>query len=466
MVEEFVAITGLDAEQAQFYLEMAGFDTETALQLYFSSLEGGSSGTGAEASASTVAGGASSDSGPWTEANLKDVVIPAGSGIHEAWLVQGLALRGAADSFVSSGNWDQLGIDQPMNGPCGVVAAVVGSVVVSMLKANRLSPGVPARQAALLDALVCIISRCKCDDEEYQLCTWARGSEVGGAVALTRAATETALREILSRHVDQYSNPGGALLLVYSAVATYGISKFQSMRDIIPLVSNYDTLQFQLCTSALMSLLLSGQPKSSLDAYDNLTGKQIEWKGHAPLMGFLSGSESELKMRIHDAYKFPENEVYVLHGRDHFTVAFEVPGSRRLIGPADSKGHEPFEFTLVHWNGLPPAGPRCATMKVMVPEKSSRAPPTAAEGVGKEYKQIVGSIDSIIQAEKNDKLVYPNDWKKWKYEVALAIDDPTDVTEARPPHLPMPALFSLDSEELTDGKAWRCRSCYQVVPVF
>ena len=460
MVEEFVAITGLDAEQAQFYLEMAGFDTETALQFYYSSLDGGG---GADAPPATTAA-AATDDGPWTEANLKDIVFPPGSGIHEAWLVQGLALRGASDLYTPSGDWDQLGIDQPKNGPCGVVAAVLGGVIVSVLKANRLSPGVAAFQADLLESVVLILSRCKCDDGDYRLCTWASVGGVGGTVAITSAATEASLREALTRHADQYVNPGGAILLVYSAVATHGISKFQTMRDIIPLVSNYGTLQFQLCTSALMSLLLSGQPKSSLEAYDNLTGTQIEWKGQPPLMGFLSGSESELKMRIHDAYKFPENEVYVLHGRDHFTVAFEVPGSRRVIGPVDSKGHEPFEFTLVQWNGLPPAGPRCATMKVTVPEKSVRAPPTATEGVGKEYKQVVGSIDSIIQAEKDDKASFPNDWKKWKYEVALAIDDPTDVTEARPHHLPMPALYSLDPADMSNGKAWRCRSCYQVMP--
>lgn len=452
MTDEFMALTGLDAEQAQFYMEMVGFDTEMALQLYFASSE--------ETSVNIVSLPAESvvETDTWTNDDLKDIVFPRGGAVHEAWLVQGLAPRGRFDGFVSSNGWDQLGIDQPQNGPCGVVAVYMGGIITALYEVGKLRPGVLADDTDLTRALGNILMKSK-RDTDYQICTWASGS-VGGPVVTATVSTEEGLLTVLSSCLDQYLSPGGAILLCYSAVATYGAHKFQGLKDIVPLVSNYETQPFQLCTSALMNLLLSGEPNESLDAYDRLTGEKKEWTARSPLMGLLSGSESELKMRVHDAYKFPKYEIYVLHGRDHFTLCFEVPGSRHTVSIADQE--EAIEFSIVHWNGLPPAGPMCTTVNIIAREASVWAPATAALGVGKDYKPLVGSIDSIVQADPSDKRTRPGDWKKWRYEVALAVDDPTDVTEERPAHLPMPAIFSLNDADMSDGQPWRCRSCYQV----
>ena len=128
---------------------------------------------------------------------------------------------------------------------------------------------------------------------------------------------------------------------------------------------------------------------------------------------------------------------------------------------AENKG---IQFELVHWNGLPPAGPRTTLMRITAPLGPCGAvPPTAAEGVGVEYKPVIGSIDSIIQADPNDKSKFPKQWQKWSYEVSLAIEDPSNQSLVRPAHLPKPEIFSLNPEEATRGDTpWRCRSCYEV----
>lgn len=157
--------------------------------------------------------------------------------------------------------------------------------------------------------------------------------------------------------------------------------------------------------------------------------------------------------------------MYILHGRDHFTVAFITPNSLIHLNADSSADKKGIQFELVHWNGLPPAGPRVTLMKITAPSGPCGAvPPTAAEGVGVEYKPVVGSIDSIIQADPSDKSKFPKQWQLWTYEVALAIDDPSNQSPVRPTHLPQPEVFSLDPKDASrDDTPWRCRSCYEVL---
>lgn len=449
-----MSITGLGPEEAQFFLDMSGNDLDVAVQLFFSggnaadATESTAAATSYETPANESSNAKSSNSG-W-DGSLKSLVFPQGHEIHEAWLVQGLQLTGQSEGFTASGDWDQLGIFQPKNGPCGVLAAFLASVVSVLLDGDRLVPGAQAGDDDIVEATVRILSRCKADDRPFNICMWAGG--VDGELITESATTAAEARAVLAAQLQLFKAAGGAMLLVYSAVATYGADRFHHIPDLIPLVSNFESLPFQLCTSALMSLLLSGCPRENLSAYDTLSGQPVEWDGTPNDIGFLSGSEKELRIRIHDAFKFPRKEVYVLHGRDHFTTAYAVPSS-----------WSSFEFTLVHWNGLPPAGPRAAVMKVSAPlGPCGKAPATAAQGVGRHYKPVVGSIDSIVQANKNDKLEYPYAWQKWRYEIALAVDDPTDVSEPWPADKPLPKVFHLDPTEVTSPAPWRCRTCYQV----
>jgi hypothetical protein len=255
--------------------------------------------------------------------------------------------------------------------------------------------------------------------------------------------------------------------LVYSAVATFGIHRFTALKDVVPLVSSYESAPYQLCTPALMGLLLSGVPADNLSAYDSVSGELLPWTAATPIVGLLSGSEKELRIRICDQYKFPSSDgVFVLHGRDHFTTCFVVPDSvldlpnESLDSSSKSKSKR---FLMVHLNGLPPSGPKASRMLITAPEGDcKKAPPNAIQGVGVDYRPVPGSIDSIVQADRDDKQLHPKEWTKWKFEVALAIDDPNDVSEVRPSHLPQPKIFNLNVSDIDNYLPWRCRACYQV----
>ncbi len=70
-------------------------------------------------------------------------------------------------------------------------------------------------------------------------------------------------------------------------------------------------------------------------------------------IGLLSSYSLDANVPMNDGLINPENPVWVLHGGDHFTVAFYIP--------SNSSGKK---FELFHWNGLPPAGPRLATLEI------------------------------------------------------------------------------------------------------
>ncbi len=193
---------------------------------------------------------------------------------------------------------------------------------------------------------------------------------------------------------------------------------------------------------------MTGLPDDNLSAYTH-TGEKRQ-PSQSAKVGLLSGMEIEQKFLVRDELKFPSHEVYVLHGRDHFTLAFS-PGRT-----------SPHQFNLIHWNGLPPGGPRICVLDVAAPEGvRSIAPQTASEGVGIEYKPIVNTIDSVIQADSNDKKRFPKQWKEWTYEIALVIDDPTNKSPERPTHLPASPTYSLEEQDFVNRSTWRCRLCYE-----
>ena len=96
-------------------------------------------------------------------------------------------------------------------------------------------------------------------------------------------------------------------------------------------------------------------------------------------------------------------------------------------------------FELTHWNGLPPAGPRIATMTVSTPNGSVGPAPEARE---EPYvKPVAGEIDSIVQADPEDKKGKPKQFREWKYECVLAIDEKDVHGKERPADAPAPEIF-------------------------
>ena len=108
------------------------------------------------------------------------------------------------------------------------------------------------------------------------------------------------------------------------------------------------------------------------------------------------------------------------HGGDHFTILFAASASAGAAA-ADPQPDEP--FVLHHWNGLPPHGPRMATLTI-----------TAPAGVAEEVEEgeredsfkppVPGEIENIVQAVEADKKERPDMFETWRYEVVLAVPDP------------------------------------------
>ena len=84
-----------------------------------------------------------------------------------------------------------------------------------------------------------------------------------------------------------------------------------------------------------------------------------------------------------DGLKNPSTPVYLLHGGDHFTTLFRVNPAAGEDGAAaaatatagegaaaagegegEGEGGDPPPVTWYHYNGLPPGGPRMATLEI------------------------------------------------------------------------------------------------------
>ena len=99
----------------------------------------------------------------------------------------------------------------------------------------------------------------------------------------------------------------------------------------------------------------------------------------------------------------------------------------------------------------------------------SVAPPTAAQGIGVEYKPVIGTIDSVVQAHPGDRQARPKQWTTWRYEVALVIDDPSNTSPELPADHPRPPTFQLQDavpeaalrQDDASVASWRCRACYE-----
>ena len=78
-------------------------------------------------------------------------------------------------------------------------------------------------------------------------------------------------------------------------------------------------------------------------------------------------------------------------------------------------------------------------------------------------KPVPGEIDGVVQAHSDDKKAFPEKsspdaYTKWRFEVVLAVDDPT-VADSGGKHAgPPPTIFQ--QGEAVAGQPWRCAACY------
>jgi len=258
-------------------------------------------------------------------------------------------------------------------------------------------------------------------------------------------------KEALTKNIESFKKAGGIVNLILSAVFTKGADAVR--KDIstrggeLPLV--YMQHSGWLCSSELMSLLLRGFADTNVGAF-KADGKPNDWDkslAGKPLgLGLLSKVELDTGVEVANSLKSPEHPVWILHGGDHFTLAWSQ------AAPEDKKDAK---IKLWHWNGLPPGGPRLADLEITAPE--GQAKPAGKKSKAVFYKPEVGEIDDIVQPDEGDKKENPDDYTSWTYECMLAFDDPT--VEGKKREVPEPT-FKQDDERYQRKGAWRCARCY------
>jgi hypothetical protein len=286
---------------------------------------------------------------------------------------------------------------------------------------------------------------------------------------------------------------GGVCLLCYSALLTRGLdaAKADVALDsgLSPLVSG----PHALCGTELVNLLLTGRARANVSAY-GASGAKVDWRAPSPV-GMLSRDEIESGMPLADELKSPTSPVYVVHGGDHFTVAW-IPSSpearfqhrvKALFAAAVAGGAAPNDAAasalsaaaaeakgapgappcpagavdVVLWNGLPP-NRRVGWVRLRGVDALAPAPPAPPAHKPSHWRLCVGELESIVQADADDKRRAPGAFKEHKYELSLvtptvAAED--DASEARPSTEPPPVTFEQGAPPPA-GASWRCASCY------
>lgn len=443
-VANFVAITGAPADQASMFLEMAGGDMETAVSIFFSNMDtgdgaGAGAGPGADEDAEMAAALAMSTGGQAEAPPWWGVVWPERAAIPEAWREQRLDCQGG---------WAG-GIPQPKNGPCGVLAVVHALILVEQHRRDPLEIQVtPDATAAAIHGILL-----RCRPEEGAPVRLVRSKQRGAhgpdaeleETALADPAA--ALAEIQAR-VEEFRGPGGIVDLVHSAVMTRGAERVKAEAESeggeVPIVTK--AFSCWLCSMELLSLILRGSARGNVGAFNADGSPNRSWDG-VPV-GILSRSEKETGIPMSDALKGPPNPVWILHGGDHFTVAWAKAAPQMDAGAS---------FALHHWNGLPPGGPRLTQLSVTAIQGTTAGPKEKP----KFFKPEPGEVDELVQADTADKQAYPDQYRKWRYEVLLAWDNPDVQGEVRPPGVPAEPKLDQEDARFQRPGAWRCRLCYE-----
>lgn len=334
----------------------------------------------------------------------------------------------------------RFGLQQSNNGPCGVLAAVQGLLAAEV--PGPLTPDLVVADVWLAGVLARALDRARHTAmDPIQIARWT--GAVGQAVTFDVISPE-GLLSFIEANLARFTAPGGLVLFVYSMAKTRTFAGVQEdtaeSQGQLPLIDgpNY------FCSSELVSLVLRGRANGCVGAFDAL-GRPHTWSP-APGVGLLSLSENSSGIPVCDTLKNPLRPVWILHGTDHFTTVFAAEGMTEIQAPGS--------FTLYHWNGLPPAGPRMVQCQVT---HQGVCPPAPLQHVETFFKPMAGEIEEVVQADPADKQRVPDDWRSWRYEVQLARDDPDVVGAERPAGMPPEPVFA---QGPVSAGPWRCAACF------
>eukprot|EP01059_Diplonema_ambulator_P009944 TRINITY_DN19922_c0_g1_i1.p1 TRINITY_DN19922_c0_g1~~TRINITY_DN19922_c0_g1_i1.p1 ORF type:complete len:503 (+),score=66.18 TRINITY_DN19922_c0_g1_i1:41-1510(+) len=412
MAAQLAEMLNISEDAASALYEASGGDMELAMNLHFGGDLGGGSG------------GAPAFKTPFDWYGL--VWPDPGQPIPESWVEQCLEFK--------ENTW---GLVQGKNGPCGVLSVIQGYLIASLIDDKAAEPAkVPDRRyLAMAITRALLRSNLTHPEQDVQMCSWM--AEVGGDITTT-AVPPPRLLDFIMENLERYTKRGCLPLLVYSAILTRGVENVKT--DVAedlgepPLVLP----PFYICTSDLVALFLRGVAKGNTSSY-NMTGDKQDWDTE---IGILSYQEWESKIPLADSLKSPKYPIWILHGGDHFTTLYKAAAD----GP---------NLELWHWNGLPPGGPRLAKVKGTAPSgEAPKAPEKHKETYRKPKK---GALEDVIQAKEEDKKARPGKHKTWRYELLLAVDDPSiKDTPEDPEESEEPTYDHL----LPPEGPWRCATCY------
>lgn len=428
-IATFVAFTGASEDVAQRFLEMSGGDIDTAVNLFLS------------------------DDGPHLGQETDVVMVPCSqSEVRNAWfqtLWPCLEEPPAAwrDQRLDATTGWQGGISQPLNGPCGVLASL-HALILGEQHGRDLNDVVVTPEITA-EVIFRILARCRPDESAPVLLARPKSKgQYGPSAAMEELQLDLQqLRLEVKSRIAEFSGPGGIIDLLVSCLLTRGLDRVRSEVEAeggeLPLVTK--AFNCWLCTTELLSLLLRGTCSGNVGAFTAAGERNLSWEGSS--VGLLSSSESSTGIPVADGLKQPEKPIWILHGGDHFTLAWcQVPPPRDVGA----------RFRLYHWNGLPPGGPRLTEMSILATKG------TASGGREKPrfFKPEVGEIDEVVQADPSDKKARPDDYRSWCYEVLLARENPDLQGEVRPADLPPEPKICQETPEYQRAGPWRCASCY------
>lgn len=462
-VGSFCAITGASEDVAQHYLTAYG-SLESASNAFFDG---------------RVPAALQNDEAAPAEVREPAFVVPEGEWYELVWgRREKISAAWLEQTFQ---RWEGAGLVQDLNGPCGLLCVLNAVLVVRLLlserdRLQRSLSGVDDEQEGsffcveeVLDALATIIERCtnpSLDDDTApgernnnnnnnqqnqdrnvvnsvcRIATWKNGV-IGGDVDVATIPCGEPLREFLSDHEEAFIGKGCCPLLLYSCVFTRGVDKIKTRlveSDEKSLVAG----PFWLGTTEMMTLLLVGDVRVNIMGYNNAGAKNTLLPRSD--VGLLTFEEVETGIAICDSLKHPSFPVWIIHGGDHFSLAF------CLEQPPE---FEDAEFEMFHWNGLPPGK---AMQKIRVCATDGVVAPLPDRCENTYYKPRVGEIDEVIQAHPDDR-AKSDYYSDWRFEVILAVDNKDETSALRPEE--MQDDYPIYELAAPPRGAWRCAACYR-----
>ncbi|EGD82421.1 hypothetical protein PTSG_11961 [Salpingoeca rosetta] len=264
---------------------------------------------------------------------LKRVVFGSSrSAFNDAWLRQNFVFNSTVKGL-------QYGLVQHEGGPCGVLAVVQAMVLKELLFGSSpptLEPTPEQQHDALVAAITSILLRIQTDGEHILAVVGTKKAAnlkpsfkcdgVTEKLTLISCTSEFDLKRAVKENINQFTRDGapGAILLLYSAVLTRGLS---SIRDDMDEDGSKLIGSHCYCTQDLVNLLLVGYACSNTHDGDKRLGSGkdvLVLKGIRKQsdIGLLSLFEHYGSCEVGLNFKSPTAPIWIIYAESHFTVLF------------------------------------------------------------------------------------------------------------------------------------------------